>query len=235
MKSSYRILAVSFALVLVGLIGAGPASAWTNADAKVILHIAPKGGKTPCPSGNLASCESAVTAGLSDPTGVQVYWTYILVSRFRTEESQPTIGLAGLQVAIDYDAVTGQGVDIYDWTLCAALQVPDPTWPAAMSSDLIAWNTATTDPQLGCQTDSVAVAGFFYMGAYSPDDLEIIPRPIDGKLKISDCSAAETELGPSAQGKASFSVDGSAPGINPCKIPVPTQPVSWGRIKGIYR
>ncbi len=157
-------------------------------------------------------------------------------------------GIGGVQCGIDYNPAAGAGVDIFSWTLCGSLEFPsggtNGPWPAAGSGNLITWDTAhcqRTEPG-GSGAGVSAAAGYFYLSAYSPDVLQIIPRPVDGQAKVADCNASEDLIGgtgfppgvSSHLGSARFTASGQIPGYNPCGIPVNVQPTTWSHIKGLY-
>ena len=50
------------------------------------------------------------------------------------------------------------------------------------------------DDDEGCVTDDVNVGGYFYMAAYEPAFMRVIPRPVDQVLKVSNCSQVEITL-----------------------------------------
>jgi hypothetical protein len=228
-------------LVLAGFIvtvTSALALAGPNANAKIQLHVGAKVAKNICQAGQKA-CNAIVTAGgLYPPTP---YYTYLVVTDYDTG-----IGVAGGQCGIAY---TG-GVTVFTWTLCASLQFPsDPpdAWPASGGGNLWTWDALSTDPLVGCQKSGLAaVAGYFYMGAYSPGGtMSVTKRPSDNAAKVADCSASEELVcgpgdtgapctGVSHLGTAAFNAS-STGGYNPCGLVTPTQQTSWGAIKGIYR
>ena len=59
---------------------------------------------------------------------------------------------------------------------------------------------------------------FPYLSAYSPDEIEMTPRPVDGILGVSNCATASEVLAPSVQnlGWATFSASGVVEGHAPC-------------------
>lgn len=131
------------------------------------------------------------------------------------------------------DVQDGAGIDIFDWHLCATLQFPttSPAWPEPGSGTLLTW-----DPIQRCQTAQTAVAGWFYLAAYSPDVLQLTPHPIDGLAKLATCTSREGIISPNRLGSAAFSVSGLVPGCNPCVVarcnePVSVRPSTWSAIK----
>jgi hypothetical protein len=70
-----------------------------------------------------------------------------------------------------------------------------------------------------------------YCYAYAPGQLSVTPGPVSGRLKVADCSAAETDLTdmfPSRLGIAGF---GGAGSYRSCAAIVPVRATTWGRIK----
>lgn len=237
------------AIALLGacaLLHAGtPARANGNDDSRLALHLLPVSPGNACGSAAARpGCGGLLTAGQTEP---HEYFAYVLVMKGNATE-----GIGGLQFGIDYDNAPTRGVDIYYWNSCTTLQFPMPNWPASGSGNLLTW-----DPNVQCQrtepdgpgTGVVAVAGYFYLGAYSPDVLRLTPRPADGKAKVIDCTTATESLleggavhhDPSHLGYASFSVDGSVPGYNPCAAPTQVQcgisgpdPIVRGTLGNLY-
>jgi hypothetical protein len=90
-----------------------------------------------------------------------------------------------------------------------------------------------------------ALIGALEVYAYSPDRLKLTPnRPLlsGAELVLADCDGAEADMDSTYLGKAVFG-GGEVP-CNPC-LPaednvncdevVPTLPVTWGKIKTLYR
>jgi hypothetical protein len=202
-----------------------PAASPSNSDATFFLHLTPPVGGNRCGNGALTDCRDAVTAGDLLPAR---YFAYLMVGGF--DEIQ------GMQLGITYDDGQASGrndhdkLDIASWTLCATLEFssPSPAWPAPQSGNLITWDAVNA-----CQRGPTAVAGFFYLSAYGPDELRLIPRPVDGLAKVADCGSAETPLFPEDLGSARFSAGAAQRGNNPCSggSPVAIRPTSWSRIK----
>jgi hypothetical protein len=150
--------------------------------------------------------------------------------------------IAGLQCGITYQngspgaASDGQGIDIFDWTLCASLEFPstgDQPWPEPGSGNLITWSLDH------CQTGVTAVAGYFYLGAYGVDQLRLIPRPIDNLAKLAHCNASEILISPGDLGVASFSSGARIRGCNPAVVgnceAISVRTTTWSGIKTIFR
>lgn len=174
MKPSYPLVLALF-LALPGLLS-GPASAGPNANAKMILHIVPAVKKTPVGCNNVLPKEATavVTAGNVDPQG---YYAYVLITDYDVRR-----GLAGAQFGISYDDSANSGVDVLSWQSCALYEWPMDGWPASDTGNLLTWNQAED-----CQEKMPLAVGFFYVIAYSPDRLKIIPRPVDGLTRVAVC------------------------------------------------
>jgi hypothetical protein len=174
MKPSYP-FALALFLALLGM-RSSPLWAGPNENAKMILHIVPVVKKTPVGCGNpLPKEPTAVrTAGAVDPQG---YYAYVLVTDYDVRR-----GLAGVQFGISYDDSANYGVDILSWQSCALYEWPMDGWPASETGDLLTWNQAED-----CQEKVPLPVGFFYVIAYSPDRLKLIPRPVDGLSRVAVC------------------------------------------------
>jgi hypothetical protein len=209
-------IALSFAVLALPFLAA-PSGA-SNSQAKIVLHLTSPTTKNQCfDAPSLPTCDELVTGGQLYPAA---YFAYVLVA-----DADRNKGLAGLQFGIEYDGALHSGVDILGWTLCATLNFSYPGWPADGTGNLVTWDRINvcqrTEPG-GFGTGVVANAGYFYVAAYSPDELQIVPRQVDGLAKVADCEAFEYIIPASALGLASFSDGGTAPGFNPCgSTPLP--------------
>lgn len=174
MKPSYPLVLTLLALLSGSL--QSPAGAGPNSNAKLILHIVPAVKKTPVGCGNALPKEPAgvVTAGNVDPQG---YYVYVLVTGYDVRR-----GLSGVQFGISYDDSLKSGVDVLSWQSCALYEWPMDSWPDADTGNLLTWNQAED-----CQEKMPLPVGFFYVVAYSPDRLKIIPRPVDGLTRVAVC------------------------------------------------
>jgi hypothetical protein len=183
---------------------------------KVLLHIGSTTAKNACAPANLTSCGDVDVEGLSRADGSAPYFVYLIVARGTTSCS-----IAGVQCAIDYSwsynhgpgaKSDGQGIDIHSWTLCATLEFKNTVWPDPGGGNLITWDATSN-----CQTRDLAIAGYFYVTAYAPDDLRITKRPVDDYVAVADCSGNVIPLGYRAAGGVGFSPTGnSGHGCNPC-------------------
>jgi hypothetical protein len=190
---------------------------------KILLHVKATTTKNPCVWGQVLTDCSSSDVVTSAAVGAAAYYNaYVLVHPGdETNGLGEFAGLAGTQFGIEY----GSGIEIFGWTLCAALEfpMPSPTWPASGGGNLITW-----DPNNNCQRVETSVAGFFYMGAYQPTDMQLTVRPVDSLAKVADCSASEFELVEGDLGMASF---GGGPGLNPCAEGTPVQATTWSGVK----
>lgn len=211
-----RLAARPAVAILAFLAFASPARA-DNSNARILLHLASATTKNACMT--LPACADMVTGGDLFPA---TWFAYVLVA-----DADRVAGIAGLQFGIEYDGALNSGVDILAWTLCATLDFHFSNWPGDGTGNLIAWDSSNlcqrTEPE-GFGTGVVANAGYFYMAAYSPDDLRIVPRQVDARAKVADCAAVEYIVPVSSLGFARFSAGGSDPGFNPCgTTPLPLQ------------
>lgn len=214
-----------------------------NTQAKIIIHLAAPTTKAACTrSVANPSCQNVLNRGNLYPT---LYFANLLVM-----DGDAVGGISGLQCGIQYNAAPGQGVDVFGWTLCATLEFasagPNGPWPASGSGNLITWDASTkcqrTEPG-GPGTGVVANAGYFYCASYTPDQIQVIPRPVDGVAKVADCASNEFVIGgvgfpvgpPSHLGACAFSANGVTTAYNPCGQPTPVEPTTWSNVKGLYR
>jgi hypothetical protein len=198
---------------------------------KILLHVSAPTAKNACSLGRLSNCGNARAQGDLYPN---LYWVFLLAAK----GSQPSVG--SLECGVQYeegreqDISDGIGVDIFAWAPCQTRQSPLPgfnPWPAPGSGNLISWN-----PVDSCQTGEVAVAGYFYVGAYSLDTLRVVPSPVDGIAKMADCSGTVTQLRDNDLGFAIFSPHQTIPGCNPCVELCPPEGVpavqsTWSAVK----
>jgi hypothetical protein len=170
-------------LLLALLLPAAPprAVAGPNPDFKLFLHLVPvesRRGLT-CFTHVPKTAAETVTQGDLYP---QHYIAYVLISDFN-----PVRGVAGVQFGISYDDSAQSGVDIQSWQSCALLEWPMDDWPASDTGNLLTWNQAED-----CQDKAPIPVGYFYLTAYTPDRLKIIPRPVDGLARIAVCGITTT-------------------------------------------
>lgn len=230
-------------ILLFTLVGAAigsirPAGAdHLNPGPKILLHVSPATTRDRCSTNIPTCCVNAVTHG---KTNVD-YLLYVLAvpsdSMWKAGD-----GIAGIQFGIGYQGQYEPGgagalTCVFSWTLCATLEFPSPypAWPNPGSGTIITWNLVTT-----CQRNPVAVAGYFYMAAYSTDSFRVIERPVDHAAKMVSCQLVEkrivqTLLHSNDLARVTFTPTGVGWNDgNPCSPPCPVVPVipaTWSRIK----
>lgn len=210
--------ALSFAFLLA-LFPCAPARAAATDVPRLALHLLPVTSRNSCDRPEATPpCAAIVSRGELYP---HAYYAYLLVTNADAEA-----GVAGVQLGLEYDGTTHQGVDIYSWANCADLNFAMPGWPLSGTGNTITWSPTTrcqrTEPG-GPGTGVVAAAGYFYLAAYSADELRLVPHPLAGVAAIASCAGVETHLvgyeerhDPSLLGYASFSDGGGSSGYNPC-------------------
>jgi hypothetical protein len=218
-------------------IGVGLSS--PNENSKVLINL-PQVDRNICQH-RTPRCDQMITQGALYPT--QLYFAFIMVA-----DADKESGIGSVRCGIDYNGSAGIGVEVYGWTLCASWEVGAPgvngPWPAPLSGNLIQWDVETSCQQFesgGAGTGVLAKAGFFYVGAYTSDNLSVVVHPSDGLVVVESCaSVVDTVEGgpvvrnPSHLGYARFSEGGTEPGYNPCGLGVPVRATTWGRIKATY-
>lgn len=197
------------------------AEAQQPTDAKIVIHLVPAtGGTIGCSSSKAGiACDKMKTGGdLNQP-----YYAFVCVI-----DADPTVGVSGVQFGVEFNRSNNRGVDIFDWKSCGTLEFPAggrEWYKSAGGGNLITWDVTRVcqriEPSPG--NGVVAVAGYFYLSAYSDDRLRLIKRPGDGQAKIADCAAQEyliegfgISYPRSHLGYASFSSGAQEPGYNPC-------------------
>lgn len=220
-----------------------PAPEGRNAGARVLVHLASPATERPCagaPAG--PRCRDIATQGELYPA--RSYYAMVLVTNGVTDGTASS-GVGGVQFGIEYNGVPGSGVDIFDFTVCGLLQMPTAGWPRPGSGNRILWDGVTrcqrAEPD-GPGTGVTAAAGYFYLAAYTPDELSITTYPQDGTVQVFDCLGAGSVVVADGQlkapwplGRAAFSADGLSPGYNPCGGGTPVERTTWSRVKALYR
>jgi hypothetical protein len=211
---------------------AGAAQAQTLRPS-VALHISDLVAKNACEAPPDSMCGEIVTA---DPDGVDpgggsagLHNVYMVVL---PDEN----GIRAMEAGIWYEFFeTNAGIKVFQWNLCADQEFASPTWPDPDGYNTIVWTSCVGDPS------HFRVAGYFYMGAYSPSLMQLTPRANNGLYTIANCEGAERALTwPDNAGWVSFGDrvgDGSSLGCNPCLEPCTSVPVdrrTWGGIKRAF-
>jgi hypothetical protein len=151
------------------------ALAGPNPLAKIILHAVPWNNRLTCAAGQPAGPEQVVTKADLFPARYAVYALVV--------DGTPGVGISGVQFGIAYNDTLKRGVDVLDWQECSLFNWPTPGWPTeSFTGNLLTWNSL-----VDCDTTGIRVAGFFYVTAYSPDRLRVIPRPVDSRAAVVDC------------------------------------------------
>jgi len=201
-----------------------------NANAKIAIHLMTTTTKNQCLRARVA-CQSIVTSRGLYP---ELSFAYVLVTDGNAAE-----GISGLQFGIQYDgpgAADGVGLDIFGWAKCTDLEfiTPAPAWPNSGGGNLMTWVACQVVEPGGAGTGVVAVAGYFYCGAYTPACLSVTPRPVDSAGKVANCAAQEDIITgtPSHFGRGCF---GSTSGYNPCGLITPIENTTWSAIKSNYQ
>jgi hypothetical protein len=236
-RAVFIVSAVAFATA--SFVPMAPAAPWDD-QAKLVLHVRPVTQQSACFAwGALDDCQAAVTTGnLTVPAEGPYYFVYLLVAR----GSSPA-NVAEVRTGISYQggASGGQndhaGIDVLAWRLCATMDgvTPNvPEWPAPGSGNTIRWDLPES-----CQDQATAVAGYFYLAAYSADVLMLTGDPADGDAEIRDCASNVEGLDESKElGRAAFGAGVAESACNPCVAPCDGSPVrsaTWGGIKGLLR
>lgn len=224
------ILAGCCALLLCPTLGLAQ-DADTHRDAAVSLHLLERR-PTSCSTIELVSCEDAINLGVTGEVFQSYYAVLAVISGNRDA------GFGGLSLGIDYDGRSGSGVELSNWTLCADLEFPNGSWPAAGGGNRITWNVSTncqqTEPDIGAGIS--AVAGYFYMTAYSEDVFELTEnRNLQiPEFAVADCAAGRTQLDPGERaGRISFHNGDGEAGYFPCPE-VNYEATTWGNVKKQY-
>lgn len=207
-------------------------------EPRILLHVGPSQSTVIdglCRSSSLLPpCDSIDTSGGLYPT----LYPYVMLF---IAEQDAAAGVASVEFGIDYDAVTGSGVDIYAWDACQPAETrfdgPGGAWPSSGSGVRVEWDPDTRCQRLepgGPGTGVMALAGHFYLSAYTPDTLSIMASPGSGQARVGDCSGAIQRVDghlPVRLGQAVFSPGGAVEGYNPCLVGTPVQPTTWSRVK----
>lgn len=221
-----------------------PAYAFDNDAAAIALHISPVVTKNVCevPVGLTNATVVVGQPTLSTANG-PFYFTYLLVCN-----GSDSTGIAGMEMGIDYQgAIAPEGgafpISIFAWHNCGDIEWNLGDWPAPGTGNMITWDRVNNCQDVLTQPDVkhtvIAVGGYFYMGAYGPATMSVIPRPVSGRAKVADCrpNPAETDITdmvPSHLGVAGFGAMYSQ-GYNPCGAPTPVENTTWSGVKSLFK
>lgn len=233
--------------VIVLVAAAVPAKAQDQRDATIGFYLEEANRYPICSHIEPPSC-----ADESVPLNGELYTGYYAFLCVFNGNAQ--LGISGLQCAIEFDDARRSGVDIDSWNGCSnGLDLPQDGW-GLISGD---GNTITWDVTSGgCQREEpggfgsgvTAVAGFFYLTAYSEDVLKVVPYRFTAPgtvpaLTVGDCSTETPDGKPTTgityelaldhTGSVGFSDDGSVTGDLPC-IQRIQEETTWGSVKGLY-
>ena len=206
----------------------------------MLLHVGPVvAARVGCASAP-STPEDVVTMGQANSDGSALYFVYVLATP--GNQTDP-IGLSGVQLGIEYteSPLPTEGLKIFGWSRCAGTEFTGDNWPASGTGNTIVWGKDN------CEPGPIAVAGYFYVGAYSPSTMSIVGWPATGLVKTADCLGAEAvfddtlstaqvgwvSLGGAVKGQDS---DGCNPAVEICNDEgVAVQPTTWGRLKTLFR
>jgi hypothetical protein len=239
---------LSILLPVVALVAAAvPARAQDQRDASIGFYLQEAKKFPVCAQLEPPSCaDSNIELTGELYTG---YYAYLCVFSGNSQ-----LGVAALQCGIEFDDSPRSGVDIFQWYLCAnGIDYSQDDWGINSGAGTrITWDVTAG----GCQreepggfgTGVTAVAGFFYVTAYSEDKLQVVPwRSTTGStvpaLQVGDCSTELPDGTPTTgiiytlandhAGSVGFSDDGSVTGDLPC-IQRVQEETTWGTVKDLY-
>jgi hypothetical protein len=215
LSSCIPLLSVIISQVPVTGAGAGT-------EPHIVLHARlARLGETCAPS--LAGCEEIDTSAFLEPQ-VGFYFVYVMAVG-----GAPESGVQEVNVGLAYDYwSTLSGADIFRWTSCADGESPSPGWYQEGGSNRIYWNAEN------CRTGEFAVAGYFYVTAYSADQMALVPVD-NGPATVTMCGGDPEPLAETSLGIVGF---GGINGCNPCVrdcMYTPAETLTWGRIKALHQ
>lgn len=192
-------------------------------EPRILVHLAVASTKTGSCTPTISDCASpnVNVFGLTYTLVTEFYYfAYILVAGH-----DATSGIHEIKFAVDFARGTGEGVDIFTWTTCAtSLGAAD--WYVSGAGNQIRWDD--------CPKADVAVAGYFYMTAYTPGKIGIVPPPGEGPATLTNCGGQPVEIPIGHLGFAGF---GDQQGCNPCRDEcryVAVQPTTWSSLKARF-
>lgn len=214
------------AVAALGLVWSGSASAQPEAPA-IMLHVGAVTSKGPCDQPS-DTCSELTTVGDASNSTYNVYLIAVPGPDMNNR-------LSGAEMGIWYETGLNTQLQVFTWTRCATLDFPstDPAWPSPGS-----WNTVTWSPEACNEMNTeAAVAGYFYVSAYSPALMTVTPNPNTGAFKVAQCPNGEINLDANRAGWVSFggaSSQSDNDGCNPCVEtcePVAARTTTWGGLK----
>lgn len=225
--------------ILTGCMTLGVASlamAYDNDQAAIVAHVTPAGAFDCNTLPGLTS--GSIVTQASDGGcvgGVGSQWDVWLV----VCNGSDSTGVRGAEFGIDYNPDPYGGIYVANWTLCADQDFPDANWTpgggtSSPASDVVTWipeNCQITNSEPFVPKTVIAVMGVLNVWLYSPDRLQIIPKPQSGRAEIADCDGAQETIllpGPSHLGYSDFCLSA---GYNPCGLPTAVEPTTWSRLK----
>jgi hypothetical protein len=203
-------------------------------QAAILLHVAPVDRQGDLCAQVPASAEEIVTEGIGIPGQGGSFYVYLLASPEVYIDGLAG-GITGMQTGIEYKEAgpSGKGVNIHSWNRCSILDFPQDSWPGSGSGNTITWSVQE------CQTQEIVSGGFFYLSVYSPSKMSIVDYPPTGLSKVAGCQGAEmgaaAPLDPIRLGWIALAESGGCnPLLEPCRL-TSTEPITWGRLKALYR
>jgi hypothetical protein len=207
-----------------------------------VLHVGDADSRIGC-SGFPPSVEAVVTSAEAAPEGLP-YYVYVLgapdippVRDLRDYEDMD-LGLSGLRFGIEYGASDGgEGLHVFSWQSCTGSSLTDGRWPETGAGITLTWGS--------CAETGLAVGGYFYVAAYSPSVMSVVPFPGKPAVAYADCSAREGDFVPLdihrvgwlSMGGAmkGLDSDGCNPLLGPCNGPTDVEQTTWGSLKARYK
>lgn len=212
------------ASLALGLLAPRAGRAAGVTEPRLLIHLAVASTKNASCVPPLADCATGavVVEGLTYNVVTEFfYYAYILAAGY-----DPTSGLNEARFTVDYARQTNEGVDIFSWHTCASASLGPADWYSVGSGNQIRWDD--------CPRTGVAVAGYFYMTAYTAGRIGVVPPPAEGPATLTSCGGQPVEIPVEHLGFAGF---GGQTGCNPCLekcVFVAVQPTTWGSIKARF-
>ena len=215
-----------------------PAFAGTQDNAVLALEVRPHATKS-----SLVCFKTGGSSSLDPVTGNRACNTFTTTGALNiardmylvVAKADNVAGIAGVSLGIQYDGVASSGIDVFGWSLCSDLDFPNGSWPNSGGGTRITWSAGTNCQRTVLGTMGAhAVAGAFYVYAYSSDTFKITENKglAIPELRVADCNASESNINQAkGVGSAGF---GANAGCNPCLTDcgiIPVEPTTWGKIK----